>query len=67
MIKEFRRQLKEEQVYIDEMYDKWQRAAQPTNQTGKEFEEYLQSIWLNILDLDLASVLNETNFIHPIW
>ncbi len=61
MKKELRRQLVEENVYIDEMYDKWQRAAQRTNQTGKEFGAYLQSILLN---LDGADAPNETEHIQ---
>ncbi len=59
MKKKLRRQLGEEHVYIDEMYDKWQRAAQRTNQTGKEFREYLQSIRSNLLDLDNVRASNE--------
>ncbi len=64
MKKELRRQLGEEHVYIDEMYDKWQRAAQRTNQTGKEFGAYLQSIRSNLLDLDAAGAPNEIQLIH---
>ncbi len=66
MKRELRRQLGEEHVYIDEMYDKWQRAAQRINQTGKEFIAYLQSIRLNLLDLDAASAPNKTQFIYRI-
>ena len=44
MKKELRQQLGKEHVYIDEMYDKWQRAAQRINQTGKELRAYLLSI-----------------------
>ena len=44
MKKKLRRQLEKEHVYIDEMYNKWQRAAQRANQTGKEFGQYLKFI-----------------------
>ena len=66
MKKELRRQLEEEHVYINEMYDNWQKVAQLTNQTGKEFRGYLQSIQSNLLDLDEVRAPNETHFIHRI-
>lgn len=62
--KELRRQLGEEHVYIDEMYDRWQKATQRTGQTGKEFGAYLQSIRSNLLDLDAVGAPNETQLIH---
>ena len=46
------------------MYDKWQKAAQRTNQTGKEFRAYLESIRSNLLDLDVADAPNETQLIY---
>ena len=64
MKKELRRQLGEEHVYIDKMYDRWQKATQRTGQTGKEFGAYLQSIGSNLLDLDTAGAPNETQLIH---
>ena len=44
MKKELRRQLEEEHVYVDQMYEKWQKAMQRSGQTGKEYGAYLQSI-----------------------
>ena len=66
MKKKLRRQLGGEQMYIKEMYDKWQRVTQRTNQTGKKFGSYLQSIRSNLLDLDAAGAPNETQLIHRI-
>ncbi len=48
------------------MYSKWQKVAQRTYQTGKEFGAYLQSIQSNLLDLDVASAPNETQIIYRI-
>lgn len=59
MKKELRRQLSEEHVYIDEMYDRWQKATQRTDQTGKEFGAYLQSIRSHLLDPDATGFPNE--------
>ena len=64
MKKELLWQLGEEHLYIDDMYDKLQRAAQCTNETGKEFEAYLQLIQSNLLDLDVSGASNETQLIH---
>ncbi len=66
MIKKLCRQLRNEHVYIDEMYDKWQRAAQQTNQTSKGFGAYLQSIRSNLLELDEADSPDETQLIYRI-
>lgn len=64
MKKELRRQLGEEHVYIDEMYDKFHKATQRSGQTGKEFGAYLQSIRSNLLDLDEVGAPNEIQLIH---
>lgn len=64
MKKELRRQLGEEHVYIDEMYDKWHRATQGPSQTGKQFGAYLQSLRTNLLDIDSVGAPNETQLIH---
>ncbi len=66
MKKKLRRQLEKEHLYIDEMYNKWQRAAQRANQTGKEFGQYLKFIWSNLLDLEEDGTPNETQLIHRI-
>ena len=60
MKKKLRRLLGKEHIYIDEMYNKWQRATQRINQTGKELGVYLLSIRSNLLDLDEVGALNET-------
>ncbi len=64
MKKEPRRQLRGEHVYIDDIYDKRKKVAQHTNQTGKDFGAYLQSIRSNLLDLDIAGAPNKTQLIH---
>lgn len=64
MKKELRRQLGEEHVYIDQMYEKWQRATQRSGQTEKEYGAYLQSIRTNLQDLGEGDFLNEKILIH---
>ena len=64
MKKELRRQLGEEHVYVDQMYDKWQRATQRSGQTGKEYGAYLQSIRTTLRDLGEGDFLNEKILIH---
>lgn len=59
MKKELRRQLGEEHIYVDQIYDKWQRATQRSGQTGKEYGAYLQSIRSNLQDLGECDFLNE--------
>ncbi len=47
------------------MYNKWQRAAQRTNKTGKEFElAYLQFIQSNLLEFNKVRIFVETKLIH---
>lgn len=60
MKKELRRQLGEEHVGIDEMYDRWQKATHNAKLRRKEFGAYLQSIRSHLLDLDATGVSNET-------
>lgn len=64
MKKELRRQLGEEHVYIDRMYEKWQRATQRISQTGKEFGAYLQSIRTNLQEFGEEDLLSEKLLIH---
>lgn len=64
MEKELRRQLGEEHVYIDQMYDKWQRATQRSGQTSNEFGAYLQSIKTNLQELGEGDILNKKLLIH---
>ncbi len=64
MKKELCRQVSQMQISIDEMYDKWQRAVQCTNQICKKFREYLQSIQSNQLDFDKVRALNKTHLLH---
>ena len=64
MKKELRRQLGEEHVYVDQMYEKWQRATQRSGQTGKEYGAYLQSIRTTLRDLGEGDFLNEKILIH---
>ena len=59
MKKELRRQLGEEHVYLNQMYEKWQRATQRNGQTGKEFGAYLQSIRTNLQELGEDDLLSE--------
>lgn len=59
MKRELRRQLGEEHVYLNQMYEKWQRATQRIGQTGKEFGAYLQSIRTNLQELGEDDLLNE--------
>ncbi|MCJ1344812.1 hypothetical protein MMC31_003015 [Peltigera leucophlebia] len=61
---ELRGQLGEGHVYIDKLYDKWQRATQRSGQTGKEYRAYLQSIRTNLLELDEVGPPNETQLTH---
>lgn len=66
MKKKYCWQLGEKHVYIDKMYDKWQKATQCTGQTDKKFGAYLQFIWSNLLDLNAVSAPNKTQLIHRI-
>ena len=59
MKRELRRQLGEEHVYLNQMYEKWQRATQRVGQTGKEFGAYLQSIRTNLQELGEVDLLSE--------
>ena len=64
MKKELCWHLGKEHVYIDKMYDKWQKATQRIGQTGKEFGAYLQFIRSNLLYLNTAGAPNKTQLIH---
>ena len=59
MKKELRRQLGEKHVYLNHLYEKWQRATQGIDQTGKEFGAYLQSIRTNLQELGEDDLLSE--------
>lgn len=63
-MKDLRRQLGEEHVYIHQMYERWQKATQRTGWMGKESGAYLQSLRSHLLDLDANGVPNETKLIH---
>lgn len=58
MKKELHR-LGEEHVYVDQMYEKWQRATQRSGQTGKKYGAYLQSICTTLRDLGEDDFLNQ--------
>lgn len=63
-MKELRWKLVEDNVYIYQMYKKWQKVTQRISQTGKEFGAYLQSIFTNLQELDEENLLTEKFFIH---
>ncbi len=48
------------------MYNKWQRAAQRTNQNDKEFRAYLQLIQSNWLDFNKVGACNKSQIIYCI-
>lgn len=52
MKKELCQQLREDYVYINQIYKKWQRATQRISQIGMEFGAYLQLIYTNLQELD---------------
>ena len=66
MKKELRRQLGEDHVYIDQMYEKWQRATERISQTGKEFGAYLQLIRTNLQEFGEEDLLSEKLLIHHV-
>ncbi len=59
MKKELYRQL-EEQLYMDEMYNRWEKASQCNGQTRKGYGVYLLSIRSNLLNLDAVATPKKT-------
>ncbi len=62
--KNLQRQLKEEYLYINEMYHKWHKTTQQNNQTRKEFGLYHQWIWTNFLNFDRVAAPNKPQLIY---
>ena len=66
MKKEIRRQLRKEHVYLNQIYEKWQKAIQRNGQTGKKFGAYLQPICTNLQELGEDDLLNENLVLYHI-